>query len=150
MSFLTDTQVKQAVADFLKVDVADLPTYWTGATRVIEDAHVAAYQEIQGRLLARGFTTAQVVLWDRGAEFEKHLTIYWSLINGGGTTAMDDRFVKMYDRRNDLNSVLVSVSGVFITPGDTPGTIEIGAEDTSNDLFSLDQTDDRRGKPTRW
>ncbi len=150
MSFLTDTQVKQAVADFLKVDVTQLPAYFTGSGRVIEDAHVAAYQEIKGRLLARGFTAAQVDLWDRGAEFEKHLTIYWATINGGGTTAMDDRFLKQYDRRNDLNSVLVSVLGVFITPGDTPGTIGIGAEDTSNDLFSLDQFDDRRGKPTRW
>ncbi len=144
--FLTDSQCMQAVADLLKYDISALPGYWTS---VVSQAHVAAYQEIQGRLLARGFTTAQVVLWDRGAEFERMLTIYWSLVNGGGTTAYDDRFIKQFDRRSDLDSVLVSVAGTWIIPGETPGTVGTGFEDTTGDLFSLDRDDPLRGEASR-
>ncbi len=147
--FLTDDQCLQSVADMLKTAKASLPAYWSS---VVSEAHAGAYNEIVGRLLRRGFTLAQITAWDRGAEFERQLTLFWALTNGGGLNSYDDKFIKTFDRRKDLDDVQFSIANVFINPvaSDGPGQVGIGSEDTSNDLFSLDPDDVRRGHPTRW
>jgi hypothetical protein len=144
--FLTDPDCLQAVADLLKADVPSLPSYWPG---VVAAAHVSAFQEIQGRLIARGYTPAQVLQWDRGPELEKSLTIFWALTNGGGLSGYDDKFIRMYDRRKELDTVVVALNGVWTRPGDTPGQVSTGAFDTSGDLFSgyADPSDPRIGDP---
>ncbi len=121
----------QATADLLKFkDVATMTSsapYWTD---IITDAQTSAYQEIEGRLFKRGFILAQIVAWDRGAEFELSIMKYLSLVNGGGLSGnYDDRFIKMLDRRRELDDVMVSVAGVYIVPGQSqPGTINFGTQ----------------------
>ncbi len=130
--FLTSDQAIQSVADALKArSVAELLTNAPNWSGIIQAAQRSAYQDIVGRLIKRGFILAQIVSWDRGAEFELDLTKYWSLVNGGGLSGYDPTFIKMLDRRKELDDVMVSVNGVYIVPGQTqPGTINFG---TRND-----------------
>ncbi len=142
MSFITDTQARQAVADALKVELASLPDYWTN---LVSEANIAAYGEIQGCLIGRGYTQAQVDSWDRGAEFQKQLAVFWSLTRGGGLAGYDDRFIKLFDRRKDLLSVQVFSAGVFVPPGSAPGLVRSGqilAPDVESDTVR-DSLNDR-------
>ncbi len=149
--FLTDAAVLQSVADLLKVDVASLPAYWTN---VVAEAHAAAYNEMVGRLLDRGYTLAQITAWDQGVFYERMISLFWALTNGAGTSAFDPKFINQFDRRKDLDTVLLAVAGVYIKPGnmdvDAPGTVGFGAEDFSDCLIVPDFDDHRRGKTTRF
>lgn len=150
MAFLTDNQCLQSVADLLKVALASLPSYWTN---VVSEAHTSAYQEIVGRLLRRGYTKAQIDQWDRGAEFERSLTLFWSAVNGGGLANYDDKFIARFDRRKELDEVLLSIGGVYVYPNQsTPGTIGTGGPNTTRDIFVWPDPDDDsdRGHPTRF
>ena len=77
MSFITSGQLKTRVANALKVDENDLPGNWD---QTIEDAATDAYREIVGKLMARGFTQAQIDAWDRGAEFQRDIGLFWNLV----------------------------------------------------------------------
>lgn len=128
--YLTDAQTLQAVADSLKAGGVDalLATapQWSN---INSEAHASAYQEIVGRLLNRGFTLAQIQGWDRGGEFELALTRFWALTNGGGLSAYDMDSVKLFDRRKDLDNVIVFVNGVFVNPtAQQPGTVNFGTQ----------------------
>lgn len=126
--FLTDGQITQSVADLLKQQVSSLPSNYAN---LITEAHAAAYNEMVGRLLRRGYNTTQINAWDQGTFYERMISLYFILVNVAGTFGYDDRWVKQYDRRADLDTVLVSVGGVFIVPGDTtgnnPGNVGTGA-----------------------
>ncbi len=132
----------------LKVDPATLPSYAAG---VITSMHLSAYQEIVGCLTERGFSKAVIDTWDRGAEFERALSLFWCLTNLGGMHAYDDKFLKQFDRRKDLVTVQVYVNGKNVNPTEADGgTISGGPPDTSLDEFVLDPSDPRIGSPTRW
>jgi hypothetical protein len=150
MSFVSTSDAQTAVAGVLKVAFADLPSYWTG---VVADSQVSAYQEIEAQLLDRGYILSQVLLWDRGAEFEKDLTIFWALTRGGGLSGMyDDRFIKMFDRRKDLATVAIAISGKYVSPSsDSPGGITTGARSTTGDVFAQPTRDlPGRGQAFDW
>ena len=146
--FLTDAHIRASVVAALKVSAGDLPDYWD---QLINESHTAAYQEIVGALIGRGFTQAQIDAWSRGAEFEKDLALFWALTKGGGLHNYDDRFPKSLDRRKDLLTVQVYSGGVWVTPGEDPGTVGSGAISTSDDLFNYRDPDDPNiGEVTRF
>ena len=114
--FLEDDEVLSAVAITLKKTPDELvgsAPYWAA---LVQQAHVSAYQDVVGRLLARGFSKGQVDAWDRGAEFERDLTVFWALTRGGMLEAFSDLSMKPMDRRKELDTVQVFVRGVYINP----------------------------------
>lgn len=124
--FLSNEQIKQAIADRLGVDVADLSP---AIARQVPDHHKAAYQEVLGRLLRRGFSREQIDAWDRGGELEKAQAIYFCLVGISSTEAYDLSAAKLIDRRADLDSVQVFVRGEWVKPGTGavgPGTVNHG------------------------
>ncbi len=151
--FWTNGQILEAVANTLKKDVGDLESYWEG---VVEQAHLAAYQQIVGDLLERGFTKVQVDAWDRGPEFEKHLALFWALTDGGALEGFSDIFIRTLDRRKDLKTVQVFVSGAYVVPltgAAGPGTVGTGGPSDNPcglSMFNWDAEDPRLGQPTRW
>lgn len=149
--FLTDTQIKSALAAVLKMPSAnDLPAYWD---ELIVQGHLQAWTDVLEALLARGFTSAQVGGWEGGAAYERSLALYHTLTLGGALEAFSDTFIKALDRREALKTVLVSVAGVWVNPPAAdggPGQCSSGPIDSSHDLFVLDPDDDRRGEPTQW
>jgi hypothetical protein len=113
-AWLSDADLLQAVADVLQVkDVAALAEFWD---RRVADANRAAVQDIAGRLAARGYSPAQVQGWDRGREYNRHLGLYFALLDGGAAYSLLPEQVKLYDRRKELDAVAVTVAGAVAQP----------------------------------
>ncbi len=146
--FLADADISQALADMYRTTTGALPSQ---LTNVVAQAHTAAYQDILSGLLARGFSLAQISLWDRGAEFERMLSLYWVLVNSGENVNYGP-LVKNYDRRQDLKTVLLSIAGVYQAPAaaDTPGDIGSGDFDTGRDVQDYNTIDPRTPTDSGW
>lgn len=155
MAFLTHAQILQSCADQMHQAVAALPAPFgtlDSPGTMITEAHDAAYNEILGKLLARGFTLAQIAAWDQGPFYERKISLFFVATDNAALFNYDDKFIKLMDLRADLKSVLVSSGGGanWSTPKDSPGTVGSGPENTSSDLFVADDADERRGRVTRW
>lgn len=151
MPFLTDAAVLQSVADIQHQDVGSLPLQLgtlASPGNVVLEAHAAAYNEIVGRLLNRGYTLAQITSWDQGVFYERQISLYFVLVNVAGTFGYSDLWIKQYDRRKDLDTVLVSISGSFVQPVEgNPGTCILGTDSTSGDATAWMNPATRRGSP---
>lgn len=151
MAFTTDAAVESDVAAALKTTTANLPD-WTDT--VIARCHTAAYQEIVGRLLGRGYTKAVIDTWDRGVEFERAIALYLIFSQPQALGVFDKQAMEVWGQyRKDLLDVVLFVSGTPVSPGTGPtagGTVGSGDVSTANDLFTLDPDDANRGEITRW
>lgn len=145
--FLTDPDVRQSVAGLLKQDAATLAGYWD---RLIQECHASAYYDVRGALLQRGFTVAQVDGWDRGAEFERDLTLYWCMVRGGlHVHAISAEQLDRLDRRKELETVLVETAAAPQPPAHDPGRITHGVLATTyTDAAGADR-EDRWTRDTR-
>lgn len=151
MSFVTDAELSAAVADRLKLaGVESLQDYWTDT--IIPQANAAAYQEILGALLARGFTKATADAWDRGEEFQLSQGLFFALMNAGAYQGYDPETLKCLDRRADLANVLVFVAGEWVKPvGDKPGLITTSGPSAEGGMYNWPDPDSPElGRYTRW
>ncbi len=116
--FITNAVLTQAIADRLKLanGISDLQN-WSAS--IIVNALTASYQEILGRLMRRGFTQAQADSFDRGAEFQTDLGVYYFWTRTGIYGGNDPKAVEALDRRKELNSVFVFNLGVWVNPPQT-------------------------------
>jgi hypothetical protein len=100
----------------------------------------------QGRLRRHPGSAAgaQILTWDRREEFNKHIGLYWCLVNGGVTSPQSDpTYIDRFNRLAELDSVDVLAGGDPIDPGDEDvgGAVGYG---------TLDTTDDRYTRDTEW
>lgn len=158
MSYLTDAAAMDEIAALLKAAgkddlLADAP-YWE---TIVSRCNLAAYQEVLGSLLQRGFTRAQVDAWDRRVEFQRDLMVYWALTDGGALESFSDLFVRAKDRRKDLLTVQVFAGGVYVNPlagVGGPGVCSYGASEgaAGGAVFNWPPSDGsvELGKPTKW
>lgn len=160
-NFIADVVLLQAVADTLKKPLSALqtlpdgtPSYWPGT---VSRANTEAAGEITDRLIRRGWTPAQVSAWDRGIEVQTKIGLYFALRDGGALEGFNPEFInalkRFFDpeiRSNVLDNTLLTSGSVWATPKDTPGTVGVGAMDTSGDMFVIDPNDGRIGRTTRW
>jgi hypothetical protein len=154
MSALSDNDVAAMVAAVFKVATASLPSYYTTATTgLVPRGHTAGYQTVVGALLERGFTKAQVDAWDRLAEFEGDLSLWYILSDAGSYRQVAQKTLDRLDRRKELESVVLFVASVPVKPQDVSGATDLpssGPLDTSRDLFVMDPDDRRLGETTRF
>lgn len=149
--FVEDTELLTALANQLKASSPnELPAYY--AADLIGRSNTAAYQEIVGRLRARGYTQTQVDGWDRGEEFQLAIGLYFCLVNSGAYGGFDPMAMQALDRRKELDKVIVFVNGEFIRPsGDEPGLIVTSGPSTTGSVFNFPDPDDSRiGEITDW
>lgn len=135
--FTTEARIKDRLASLLKFSggAAEIDDIYDN---IIVDARTAAYNEIVGSLATRGYSPTQIDAWDRGAEFETDLALWFCLVKMAGTIGADDRFIARLDRRPDLmgdpsrgiSPVPITVGGQLVNPG---GTDRIKIGDTSDD-----------------
>jgi len=148
MPFATVVEVKASIAGALHVEVSVMAGFWT---QVIADATTAAADEIYGHFLDLGYSTAQVLTWDRALTFSKFLARYQALIDGSGDK--DDvgewRTELDYWRGKLEEITTLEISDELADPVIT-GTVGHGGLSTANDLYGLDSDDSRRGVPTEW
>lgn len=149
MAFITDEQLRDALADRLKVAGNDVPAAFSST--IVNRSNTAAYQDVVGRLIARGYTKAQIDQWDRGAEFQTMIGLYWCVVNAGAYGGFDPETLKAWDRRKELAEVIVAINGAWVRPtGDQPGLVVTSGPSTSGSLFNLDPDDGRVGEVTRF
>jgi hypothetical protein len=111
---VTADDVRQAIADTLHKDVAEVVGPWAGiATRAL----AKATQDMQMILGNAGFTLAQLELW-RASDKDPWLTmqaLYWSLVMGGVTS--EEKDLSPLDQREGLPWVtLYDENGDYIIP----------------------------------
>jgi len=150
--FITDDQVKSALAAALQTTASGLGSHWT--SEIVPQAHSEAYQDIVNILTGRGFTLAQITSWDQGAQVERLHSVYYCLLNGGATAA-SGAAAKEFDQTKKLQSMAsLCINSVWKKPANTddqPGMVGTGSFNTSDDMFvPFDPDDSRRGEVTRW
>ena len=125
--FLTDNQILSSLGDLLKYNASNLPSYWTS---IVAEQHAAAYGYMVSKLLARGYTQAQIVQWDQGPYYERQLSLFFTITDATATDSeYDPKTLMLRDVRKELDFVVIAVNGAFIQPaatGDEPGTIGMG------------------------
>ncbi|MCX7664395.1 MAG: hypothetical protein N2112_02490 [Gemmataceae bacterium] len=135
-SFLTDAELKTSLAATLKVDESSLAAYWD---TLITECNQAAYLDVRGGIIQRGFSSAQADAWDRGKEFQRDIGLYWLLVKGAGLHEYDQKFIMLLDRREELKSVLIELAGgANQTPAGDPSTSIFNRLDTTNDRWTLE------------
>ena len=125
--FVANGQLLSTLEGLLKVQQGSTnfnAPFWT---RIAAAANQAAVNEIYGRLLARGFLASQIAVWDRAAEFNEDIGIFWALTRGMVRSDTSDNFIKTFDRREELMTVQVSVASVFQYPLGPPLAVGVGA-----------------------
>lgn len=140
------------VASILKQAPQDVQPPLLG---LLAPCQAAAYQEIVGTLLERGFTKEQIDQWDRGPEFELDLTAMWVLTKGGALEAFSDLYLARLDRRKELKTVQVFVNGQWIRPDTAPlgpGVVSYGEPDwaAQGGVFNWPSPDEVSTRPIRW
>ncbi len=122
-------------------------TYWSF---MIPRAENAAYWTVVNALMIRGYTKAQIDQWDRGKEFEQDIALWFLLSNHKAASPgeFDKGILGVLDRRGELATTLLTISGIYQDPAGTIGQTAHGAFDTSADLFVPDDPNDSRiGSP---
>jgi hypothetical protein len=122
-TFITADELKQIVADALHQTTAQLPSEWD---RIVFLSNQTAFMDIRGKLLQRGYDTAQMLNWDRGPEFQRDLGLYWSLVRGAGLHGYDDKFINKLDRRKELEICLVEIGGLTTNASNQPQPVQGG------------------------
>jgi hypothetical protein len=131
--FTTDEQVKQDLADALKVDVDDLVSSWSNN---VGRCHALAAGEVATILLARGYTSDQIDAWDDGAAWERQLSLWYLSSMPQGQSVFDKVAIDAYDVRKKLACITLRVSAKLIKPDSTDGNVSFGAITTSDyDVF---------------
>lgn len=133
--FITDADLKQAVADTLSKSLTDLPEKWD---RIVTRANKDAYNDIISILLGRGYSQSQIDAWDRGESIQTLQGLYWAFVHGAGLHNYDDRWVNKFDQRAYLKdpALLIDDGGVPSSAGE--GVAMSGLLDTEDDRFKID------------
>ena len=108
MPYIDAPTLKDALGKILqKADLTKLAVRDTTLTNAVQ----YAYNEIIDRMTKRGFSQAQIDQWDRRVEFNTQIGLWWCFACGGVPANGDDRWVKNFDLRKDLDSVGLFIGG---------------------------------------
>ena len=100
MPILSDNQLKQSLADILRVDVGDLPFAWES---IVTAANSQAQADINAGLGALGFNAVQIAAWDRLAVYNRSIGLYHALTDGAILIDFDSEKLDRLDRRQDFD-----------------------------------------------
>lgn len=98
---------------------------------IVPQQQQAAADLIYSRLIARGYTPAQIAAWDLGAEVERQISPYLCLVAGGMLEAVDAKLLEKFEsytkpKEGLLDTVLLTIGQQWYSPADTPGTVGSG------------------------
>lgn len=144
MSFITDSQLLNRLAGVLKMKAEQIPVsapYWP---TIVTDSRQSAWNDILGQLVGvRGYSQAQVTSWDRGAEIQTDLGLFWCLVKGAGLHEFNDTFIKHLDRREELKAMPITIGGVVTSPGGAQPNISRGALTDTDSTFYYSKSNGR-------
>ena len=109
------------------------------ATAIIAAANESAYRAVQSALIKRGFSQAQIDVWDRRVEFNRDIAVYQYFVRTGVWARMQSdgrEDFEWLDREAELDSVVVTENDVKLAPANF-SKIEVADIDTSDNEFDL-------------
>lgn len=138
MPYITDDVLKAAVAASQGVDgPASLGSHWHVAC---PSANGRAHRKILSVMRGRGFTTAQIDLWDDRADWNRVLGVClacWDV-----SKASEDRgeaFRREWDALLlELTGAELTIDGVVIDPTSAATKVSYGSFSTSADIHTID------------
>jgi hypothetical protein len=138
LAYITTSELEDYVAGYLHGDTADvlLSQVTAHSTQFVSNG----YQEILGRLLNRGFTTAQIDAWDRRVEFSLDIST-WFALRHIAQAEDSDLWPQKFDRREELDTVVVVSDGEVQEPEAGARRIGQGDLSTTYDTFVYDEID---------
>jgi hypothetical protein len=140
VAFISDDDIKKKLADQLKVT----PERLTAAewTTIITDSNASAKNFILTKLYARGYSLTQINGWNSLEEYQTDIALFWCLVKGATAElhSVDPTFIKMLDRRNELETLDVLIGDGIVVPADelVGGEVSAGSLDTTEDRYSRD------------
>lgn len=145
MAYITDDELKTQVAAVLAR--ADSTALVECYDELAPAGNLAAYRIICDKLIARGFTQAQIDTWASRVVYNRMIGIYWTLISGPGIVDGKDLLepYKVWEDRLD-DVTLVDDDGEVIEP-EGEDDVQGGSLSTTNDIFVLEEG---TGETTVW
>ncbi len=121
--YITDAQLKEAVAAALGTTAADLAAdQWDP---IIAGANFSAANDIVQALTLLGHSVTNIDAWDQAADFNRDLGTFWALARGAGLGAYNAPQLKALDRRDELRKMTaLIIGGVPVAP--TPNETTVG------------------------
>jgi hypothetical protein len=118
--WITPAQIKARIADRLSMVVTALPPKWDG---ICADAVSAGYSDIVTRLRVKGYTQAQIDVWDDRIRYLTDQAVFWACVNGGIAAGYDDKEFNKLDHRKELEgtTLAIMIGGAIVLPGEAGG-----------------------------
>jgi hypothetical protein len=136
MAVATVDEVRQSIADAIGLSsLTELHPRWT---RLCQEALDEGLRDIIGLLAERGWSTTQVLAWDRLHAVHLMQATYWAAVLGGGFHNFDDRWVNKLDQRETLKTMPLTDDGGIIAPGGASATAIAGLLNTDGDRYTRD------------
>ena len=135
-NYITDEAVKDQVA--AELSLVDRFALEAKYDTICPWAATKATGTIRRKLVARGYTVAQVEAWDDLDEFAVQLSLYWSMARGMNQGANDVWVEKLKEAEEDLDTVTILIDGEEADPDGGGSTVGQGDLDTTDDLVTQD------------
>ena len=137
MPWVTVDQVRLAVRSVLGLGPdARLPEFWAEPT---EAGTAMGKVRVQGALADRGFTPAQVAIWDGLGPWHRIAALYHTFaeanLDDERTAAALARYEELL---KGLATTAVTAGGEALVPGASGGNVSHGGEDTPDRQFTRD------------
>jgi hypothetical protein len=140
VAWITDNQLKTTLAGVLQFNsAAELPGFWDA---VVPVGNEAGYNWLRAALASRGYSPAQMDLWDARETWNRKAGLYETL---SLANLDDDRALAALDRlareMEQLATLTITTNGVPVDPvpaGSTGPNVGRGADVTTDDRFTLD------------
>lgn len=131
--FITDADLTGLLGALLGKPAPTFPGQATWWASIITAANIRAYWTIVEAWMAKGWTKEVIDTWDRGAEFQRSLGLYFCLTDHAqGVPADVEAFIEMAkglvtDRREELVGLQIFMAnGLNIEPTTNKGQVVTG------------------------
>lgn len=135
MPWVTDDELKEAVAPILRTMGSSLPAHWSA---LVTRENTRAYNRIRRVLADKGYTLASLDTWSERADFNLDGAICYilrksKLADGSEGNGLME-FCKVWEELEKLDKLL-SDDGEIFEPT-ASGNISFGSYDTGDDTFT--------------
>jgi hypothetical protein len=156
VGFLTDDQLGDAVARFCGYpQTAGAGGLYASNPRwapIVVDSNKSAWDGLLNDALTLGYTQAQLLAWDLGADFQRDVGKFWSIQNAAGFSGLEPYAAKAFDRRAEALAAMADgllTGGVLVRPGSDAAAGRAGRVSLGGGFFG-DPDRGRRFRRGAW
>lgn len=139
MAWITDDELKAAVAGIIGMAAAtDLPANWN---EIVPKANRFAFNWVRAKLAGRGYSPAQMDLWDMGPDYNRSAGLCRAFKDAAlKGEPVNLSIIQPYcDELKELDTVTITAGGEVLDPASESGAnVGYGDFDTGSDTFTPD------------